>query len=67
MRQRNIYINIDNQCIPYSGTKINYVFTIMSDNQWDAALTQRKTAFLTLIGKKTYHVFTNLLDPKTDS
>ena len=31
----------------------------------NAALAQRKAVFLTLIGKKTYHVLTNLLDPKT--
>ena len=32
-----------------------------------ASLLQRKAVFLTLIGKKTYHLLNNLLDPKSTS
>ena len=56
MQRVNFYFTANNVGSEFASTDVT---------KTDLALAQRKAVLLTVIGKKTFHILTNLLDPKT--
>ena len=56
MQRVNFYFTANNVGSEFASTDVT---------KRDLALAQRKAVLLTVIGKKTFHILTNLLDPKT--
>ena len=56
MQRVNFYFTANNVGSEFASTDVT---------KRDLALAQRKAVLLTVIGKKMFHILTNLLDPKT--